>query len=74
MWKDVRCLCQFRLEFLKKGHGDGKAAFGGEAHNADVKEMNAGHVQLDSSVRNLVEQEGSKITQCRFCAGKLCHC
>ena len=27
-------LCQFRLEFPKKGHGDGKVAFGGEAHTA----------------------------------------
>ena len=27
-------LSQFRLEFLKKSHGDGKAVFGGEAHTA----------------------------------------
>ena len=31
-----------------------------------MKETNAGHVQLDGSVRNLVGQEGSKIRQCRF--------
>ena len=35
-----------------------------------MKETNAGHVQLDSSVRNLVRQEGSEITQCRFCSWK----
>ena len=29
----------------------------------NVKETNAGHVQLDGSVRNLVGQEGSKIMQ-----------
>ena len=32
--RDVGCLCQFRLEFPKKGHGDGKASFGGESHTA----------------------------------------
>ena len=35
-----------------------------------MKETNAGHVQLDGSLRNLVGQEGSKITQCRFCSWK----
>ena len=36
----------------------------------NVKETNAGHVQLDSSVRNFVGQAGSKITQCRFSSWK----
>jgi len=42
----------------------------GQGGFLNVKETNAGHVQLDSCVRNLVSQVGSKITQCRFCSWK----